>query len=232
MARQPNRLTKGEQTRAAIIREATAMAARDGLEGLTIGALAEQAGMSKSGVFAHFGSREDLQLAVLAAYREVFVTEILSPSLSCERGLARLVAICNHWLAYTARGAQSGCILVSAAFEYHSRPGAVRDELVDMVNGWQAEVAVAIKQAVASGELIADTPVDDLVFGLNGIVLAVHHDARLLDDADAFARGRTALMRLLITALSPEASAKLHQMIHADQEPATSATAPDPSSTN
>jgi AcrR family transcriptional regulator len=227
MAKPSNRLTKGEQTRATIVRQATAMAARDGLEGLTIGALAEQAGMSKSGVFAHFGSREDLQLAVLAGYREYFLQEILLPSLALERGLARLVAICNRWLAYTARGAQSGCILVSAAFEYHSRPGAVRDELVDMVNGWQAEVAVAARQAIDTGELRADTSVDDLVFGLNGIVLAVHHDARLLDDADAFARGRAALERLLATALNPAANAAVSQMLHAD--PAQPSGSSDPS---
>lgn len=208
-SRKNGRLTKGEQTRATIVRQATAMAARDGLEGLTIGALAEQAGMSKSGVFAHFGSREDLQLAVLAGYRELFVQEILVPALNRQRGLPRLLAIANNWLAYTARGAQSGCILVSAAFEYHSRPGAVRDALVQMVNGWHAELLTAIAHAIQTGELKPDTRPEDLVFELNGIVLAVHHDARLLDDPDAFARGNKALTRLLALAVTPSFSDQL-----------------------
>ncbi|MGB7183479.1 MAG: TetR/AcrR family transcriptional regulator [Burkholderiaceae bacterium] len=192
---------KGQQTKASIIVAATEMAARDGLEGLTIGALADRAGMSKSGVFAHFGSREELQLAALNAYEQVFINEILAPALKQPRGLSRLVHLVERWLAYTANEARSGCILVSAAFEYHSRPGAVRDALVAMISGWQRELATAIKQAVQTGELLPDTDVDDLVFGLNGVVLAVHHDARLLQDADAFSRGRSAFNRLLQTAL-------------------------------
>lgn len=190
-------MKKGQQTKATIVTVALEMAARDGLEGLTIGALAERTSMSKSGVFAHFGSREDLQLAVLKAYELRFISDVLTPSLQHERGFARFNALAESWLAYTARDANIGCILVTGAFQYHGRPGAVRDRIVQMVNAWQQEVGVAIEHAVQAGELRDDVDVDDLVFGLNGIVLAVHHDARLLEDERAFERGRSAFHRLL-----------------------------------
>jgi AcrR family transcriptional regulator len=111
-------LRKGEQTRAAIVEAALELAARDGLEGLTIGPLAERMAMSKSGVFAHFGSREDLQIAVLKAYERGFVDEVLLPSLRERRGLPRLRAIFDHWLERTAIEAARGCIWISGAAEY------------------------------------------------------------------------------------------------------------------
>ena len=127
-------MRKGEQTRAAIVDAALEMSARDGLEGLTIGALAERMRMSKSGVFAHFGSREDLQIAVLKAYERRFVDDILVPALKEKRGLPRLRAVFSRWLDRTAIEAASGCIWISGAVEYDDRPGSVREELVAMVS--------------------------------------------------------------------------------------------------
>src|SRR5512137_2572656 len=167
----PSPMRKGEQTRAAIVASALDLAARAGLEGLTIGALAERMQMSKSGVFAHFGSREDLQIAVLKEYERRFVDEILMPALKERRGLARVRSIFGRWLERTAIEAASGCIWVSGAVEYDDRPGPVRDELVSMVRSWQRELVRAIQQAIDSGEFRADVVPDDVVFDLYSAVL-------------------------------------------------------------
>jgi len=190
-------LRKGQQTRAAIVNAALEQAARAGLEGLTIGALAEQMHMSKSGVFAHFGSREDLQIAVLKAYEQRFIDEVLKPSLRQVRGLPRLLAILNHWLERTVIEAALGCIWISGASEYDDRPGAVRDELVSMVQGWQREISRAIGQSIHEGHLREDTDVNDLVFGIYGVILVLHHDSRLMRSAEALPRARRAIDRLL-----------------------------------
>lgn len=190
-------MRKGEQTRMAIVAAALELASRHGLEGLTIGALAERMQMSKSGVFAHFGSREDLQIAVLKEYERRFADEVLLPGLAAARGQPRLEAIFDRWLERTAIEAAQGCIWVSGASEYDDRPGAVRDELVAMVRSWQRELGRAIAQAVEVGHLRADTEVDDLVFELYGVMLVLHHDARLLNSTDAVARARRAFRRLM-----------------------------------
>ncbi len=199
-------MRKGEQTRSAILDAACELAARDGLEGLTIGALAERMGMSKSGVFAHFGSREDLQIAVLKAYERRFVEDVLKPGLDAPRGLERLRAIFGHWLDRTAVEAASACIWISGATEYDDRPGSVRDELVGMVRSWQRELVRAIRQAIDTGELRADTDPGELVFDLYGVILVLHHDARLMDSSDAPARARRAFDRLIDAYRAPEAA--------------------------
>ncbi|MGZ8255707.1 MAG: TetR/AcrR family transcriptional regulator, partial [Burkholderiaceae bacterium] len=118
---------KGEMTRAAIVEAAMDIAAREGLEGLTIGTLADQMQMSKSGVFAHFGSREDLQLAVLREYVGRFVDDVLRPAVKKPRGLPRLEAILDRWVAFLAREISRGCIMIAGAVEYDDRPGPQRD---------------------------------------------------------------------------------------------------------
>lgn len=208
-------MRKGEQTRAAIVAAAVDLAARNGLEGLTIGALAERMRMSKSGVFAHFGSREDLQIAVLKAYERRFVDDVLVPGLKAPRGLPRLRAIFGHWLERTAIEAAQGCIWVSGATEYDDRPGAIRDELVSMVRAWQRELARAIEQAVANGDLAPELDPRDLVFDLYGVILVLHHDARLLDSPDALQRARRAFDRVLRPYLAPRTT--LHHEETTDQ---------------
>lgn len=190
-------LRKGQQTRAAIVDAALEQASRTGLEGLTIGALAEQMHMSKSGVFAHFGSREELQIAVLKAYEQRFIDAILKPALREPRGLPRLQALLNQWLQRTVIEAALGCIWISGASEYDDRPGAVRDELVSMIKGWQQEISRAIGQAVREGHLRSDGDVDDLVFGIYGVVLVLHHDSRLMRSVEALPRARRAIDQLL-----------------------------------
>ena len=195
--RPPGAQRKGEQTRAAIVEAALELAARDGLEGLTIGALAERMRMSKSGVFAHFGSREDLQIAVLKAYERRFVDEVLLPGLKERRGLPRLRAIFERWIERTAIEAARGCIWISGATEYDDRPGAVREELVAMVRSWQRELSRAIQQAVETGDLPVGLDVQELLFQLYGVILVLHHDGRLLGSPDAVVRARRSFDRLV-----------------------------------
>jgi len=190
-------MKKGEQTRALIVATALELAGRQGLEGLTIGSLAERMKMSKSGVFAHFGSREELQLAVLKAYEQRFVAAVLRPGLEAPRGLARLQAILARWLDRTAQEAVSGCLWIAGAAEYDDRPGAVREELVATVRGWQNELSRAIRQAVETGELSDRLDVDELVFQIYGVVLVLQHDGRLLGSVDALPRARRSIARLI-----------------------------------
>ncbi|HEY0877947.1 MAG TPA: TetR/AcrR family transcriptional regulator [Zeimonas sp.] len=193
----PRKPRKGERTRVAIVEAALELAAREGLEGLTIGALAARMQMSKSGVFAHFGSREDLQIAVLKSYERRFVDDVLLPALGAQRGLARLRAIFERWLARTAVEAESGCVWISAATEYDDRSGHVRDELVSMIRSWQRECTRAIEQAIVVGDLAPDVDPQDLLFAIYGIILVVHHDARLLNSPGAVARARRAFDRVV-----------------------------------
>ena len=190
-------MRKGELTRAAIVDAALTLSSRDGLEGITIGTLAERMRMSKSGVFAHFGSREDLQIAVLQEYERRFVSDILLPALELPRGLPRLRALLDRWLARTAQEAASGCIWISGAAEYDDRPGSVRDALVAMVRAWQRELVRAIQQTIDAGHLHPQARAADLAFDAYGVILVLHHDARLLKSPDAVDRARRAIDRLL-----------------------------------
>ena len=192
-------LRKGEQTRHAVLDAAIDLASSQGLEGLTIGGLAERLQMSKSGVYAHCGSREELQLAVLREYEKRFINEILRPSVRESRGLARLRAIVARWFERTAAEAESGCIRISGAVEYDDRPGPVRDELVRMVRSWQGEVRRAIEKCRECGELPASLDEQVLGFEINGLVLALHHDARFMNNPGALGNAQTAFERLLTT---------------------------------
>jgi AcrR family transcriptional regulator len=188
---------KGELTRAAIVEAAMEIAAREGLEGLTIGTLADRMQMSKSGVFAHFGSREDLQLAVLKEYVRRFVDEVLRPAVRKPRGLPRLEAILDRWVAFLAREISVGCIMIAGGFEYDDRPGPQRDAMVSIITGWKAELLKAIRQAVAEGQLKRGVDAQQMVFEAYGVMLAMHQDARLLRSADSGRRARAALRRLI-----------------------------------
>ena len=197
---------KGDQTRAAIVQAALATASREGLEGLTIGTLADQMRMSKSGVFAHFGSREDLQLAVLREYVRNFIDEVLRPAVRKPRGLPRLRAILERWVAYLARELTQGCIMIAGAVEYDDRPGPQHDAMVAIIAGWKAELLKAIRQAVDEGHLTAGIDAQQMVFEIYGLMLAMHQDARLLRSADSARRARTGLARLLAAAAAGTSS--------------------------
>ena len=197
---------KGELTRAAIVDAALAIARRDGLEGLTIGDLAAQMRMSKSGVFAHFGSREELQRAVLAEYAARFVSAVLAPAVRKRRGLARLQAILDNWLKLMRREIEQGCLMISGSIEYDDRPGPMRDAVVDIIRGWSAELQRAIEDAKATGELRTDTDASQLAFEIYGLMLGFHQNARLLRAADSTRRARAGLQRLIEDVRSAPAS--------------------------
>ncbi len=196
-------LRKGEQTRVSILDAALDMASRDGLEGLTIGSLADRMGMSKSGVFAHFGSREDLQIEVLRLYHQQFEQEVFYPSLREPRGLPRLQALFARWVDRVSREIASGCIYISGAVEYDDRPGPIREQLVDMVRLWQQALRRAAGQAIAEGHLLPQTDADQLVFEMYGLVLALHHDARFIRSPRAVAHAQSGFARLIDAARSP-----------------------------
>lgn len=198
MSKTVHRVRKGEQTRAAIIDAALDQAARDGLEGLTIGSLAERMRMSKSGVFAHFGSREDLQIAVLKEYERRFAADVLAASLDAPRGLARLTAMLGRWIEKSTREAErGGCLWISGAAEYDDRPGAVRDELVAMVRAWKDALSRAIRLSIETGELRTDADVSEMIFDIYGVILVLHHDSRLLASPSAGERARRAITRVI-----------------------------------
>jgi AcrR family transcriptional regulator len=190
-------MRKGEQTRAAILEVALDLASRDGLEGLTIGLLAEKMGMSKSGVFAHFGSREDLQIAVLKQYNHLFEQDVFYPSLKMPRGLPRLQELYTRWIKRVSVEIASGCIYISGAVEYDDRPGAIREELVHMVSALQNALRRCVQICVDEGHLPADTDPQQMVFEMYGLVLALHHDARFIKRPGSVERAHNGFARLV-----------------------------------
>jgi AcrR family transcriptional regulator len=194
---------KGELTRTAIVGMALELASRDGLEGVTIGMLADKMNMSKSGVFAHFGSREDLQLEVLKLYHHQFAQEVFYPSLKEQRGLPRLQAMFGKWIRRVTVEIASGCIYISGAAEYDDRPGAIRDALVGMVCAWQEALHRCVGMAIDCGHLRNDTDPQQMVFEMYGIILALHHDARFVQRAGSAERAQVSFERLLQSYVNP-----------------------------
>lgn len=201
----PKYLRKGEQTRAAILDVALELASRDGLEGLTIGLLAEKMKMSKSGVFAHFGSREDLQIEVVRLYHNRFEQDVFYPSIKETRGLPRLEAMFARWIKLVTVEIALGCIYISGAVEYDDRPGAIRDHLVAMVQAWRDALERCITQAMEQGHLREGIDVAQMVYEIYGLVLALHHDARFLNIPGSVERAQASFGRL-IDSYRPEGS--------------------------
>ncbi len=196
--------TKGEQTRTAILDAALNVARRLGLEGLTIGTLADATGMSKSGLFAHFGSREDLQLAVLDHGAKQYGEMVLMPALKIDRGLPRLKALFERWLDWTLQTATpGGCIMISTAHEYDDRPGPIRDAAVEMQRRGTGVSERAVRLAVEEGHLKNDTDPEQIAFEMLGIVLASHNHGRLLGDKAARKRALAAFDALIARHAAP-----------------------------
>jgi AcrR family transcriptional regulator len=193
----PRALHKGQQTRATILDAALGLASHMGLEGLSIGALAEVTQMSKSGVFAHFGSREELQISVIREYHARFEEEVFFPAIQELRGLPRLRALFERWIRRVSVELDSGCIYISGAVEFDDRPGPVRDALASMVRAWHAALERAIRVAIEEGHLQTDTDPTQMLFELHGLILALHHDARFLRIPGALDRARAGFERTL-----------------------------------
>ncbi len=189
---------KGADTRQLILDRAAQLASQVGLEGLTIGRLAGALDLSKSGLFAHFRSKEALQLEVLEHAAARFVEAVVKPALAAPRGLPRLRAIFEHWRRWPERSAlPGGCFFVQAAAELDDRPGPPRDLLVRQQKDWLDLIANVARSAVSEGHLRRDLDPEAFAFELWGVMLAWHHATRLLGDARADARARDAFEALL-----------------------------------
>ncbi len=196
-AREGRALHKGQQTKAAIVDAALGLATQIGLEGLSIGALAEVTQMSKSGVFAHFGSREELQISVIREYHHRFEEEVFYPALSAERGLPRLRAMFANWMQRTSVEIDSGCIYISGAVEFDDRPGPVRDALASSVMTWHAALRRTIIMARELGHLRADVDEEQMLFEIHGLILALHYEARFLKNPGSIQRANTGFDHIL-----------------------------------
>jgi AcrR family transcriptional regulator len=174
-------VSKGEQTRQAVLEQATVIAARLGLAGLTIGTLASSAGLSKSGLYAHFGSKEELQLATLGHAREVFIDRVLRPALAAPRGEPRLRELFGRWLA-TGRDLPAGCLYMSSKPEFDDRPGRVRDQLVRDYRDLLDSIGQMVRAGIDEGQLRPDADPAQFAQELDGIVMGFFFAHRLLGD--------------------------------------------------
>jgi len=190
---------KGEETRERILGHALAMTSTVGLEGLSIGALAKETGMSKSGLFAHFESKEELQLQILRNACERFVETVISPALLQPRGEPRLRALFLNWIAWEKRRT-GGCPFVAVSYELDDRPGVLRDALVALQRDWIETIATAARIAIEEGHFLADLDVEQLAHEIYGCFLGFHTYFRLLRDPRATERAQVNFDRLLDSA--------------------------------
>lgn len=190
---------KGVATKSLILSAALEIASKAGLEGLSIGGLAEKVGMSKSGVFAHFGSREELQVEVVRAYHHSFQELVFLPALLKPKGLPRFNHMINAWLKSSVGEDTSSCFFISGAAEFDDRPGIVRDELVKSVQEWRSALLRAIQESIALGHLQKKTDAQALLFQIYSLVLGAHHDSRFLDNSKSLSIANKLIKQILVT---------------------------------
>lgn len=190
-------MQKGQHTKQIIVDAALGLAAQIGLEGLSIGTLAEVTQMSKSGVFAHFGSREELQISVIREYYARFSDEVFFPAMDELRGLPRVRALFANWMKRVAVELQSGCIFISGAVEFDDRPGPVRDALASSVKTWLAAMYRAVVQAKEEGQLDQAADEKQMAFEIHGLILALHYEARFLNNPESIKRANKGFENIL-----------------------------------
>jgi AcrR family transcriptional regulator len=199
---------KGEATRQAVLGRALSLASRVGLDGLTIGALAEELGLSKSGLFAHFRSKEALQVQVLEHAASLFVDAVVRPALRAPRGEPRVRAVFEKWLAWdSSKAVPGGCVFVAAATELDDQPGPARDYLVRAQRDWLDTLATCFRTGISEGHFRADADPEQFAHDLHGVMLAYHHAARLMREPRAEERARAAFESLLGAARRPRRAA-------------------------
>jgi AcrR family transcriptional regulator len=190
--------TKGERTRHAILDTAAALATEEGLEPLSIGRLAEATRMSKSGLFAHFGSKEELQLATVDHAAGLFVREVIAPAREAPKGLPRVWALCENMVDYAQREVfPGGCFFAAAAFEFNRRPGPVRDRIEHMLSTWLSYLEHAVEQAQQTGELVQSPSARQIAFELDALAQAANAQFQLFRDERVFAEARRAIRERL-----------------------------------
>jgi AcrR family transcriptional regulator len=199
----------GERSRRTILDAAARLATTEGLDGLSIGRLADHIGMSKSGLYAHFGSKEELQLATIDTAGEIFAAEVVAPAGQAAGPLAKLELLCESFLSHVERGVfPGGCFFASAAAEFDTHPGAVKERLAGFQRGWMTMLVQLVDEAQASGELRAEDP-SQLAFELNAYLLLANNAFLLQDDPAATGRARTAVAARLAASraqVGPQAS--------------------------
>ena len=191
-------MSKGQLTRQTILEHAAGLASRIGLEGLSIGKLAEALNLSKSGLFAHFRSKEALQIQVMEHAAERFVETVIKPALKAPRGIPRLRAIFDRWRKWPeANSMAGGCLFVAAATELDDRPGPARDYLVQQQKDWQETLATIAKTAISEGHFSDDVEPEQFAFEFYGIMLAYHFSSRLGIDPEADLKADRAFKALI-----------------------------------
>ena len=203
----PRRQARGLRTREAILARAVNIASVQGLEGLTVGSLAEQLRMSKSGLFAHFGSKEGLQLATVEKARQMFIEQVTRPAITARKGMPRLWKIIDLWLALVEKNVfKGGCFFSAVSFEFDSRRGLVRDRIAAIMHEWIGVITRAVYEAQKAGHVDPKADPTRLAFEVHAIAMGAHWAYQLLDDRQAYSRARTTVLeklRSVATAHSP-----------------------------
>ena len=190
--------TKGQRTRNSILEAAAALATEEGLDPLSIGRLADATGMSKSGLFAHFGSKEELQLATVDHAAKLFVGEVIDPARGAPKGLARIWALCDHMIGYSERQVfPGGCFFAATSFEFNNRPGPVRDRIESMIRSWLSYLEHAVEQAQEAGELDPKVSAREIAFQLDAFAQASNAQYQLFRDPQVFDDARRAIQERL-----------------------------------
>ena len=196
------RLAKSGRTRAAILEQAIQLASVVGLDGLSIGALAQRMHLSKSGLFAHFGSKDALQLAIIETGFLRFAELVIGPAQRRPRGVETLWALFDGWVRWSHERLDGGCLFVTASVEFDDRPGPVREYLVEAYRQFHAVIGAAVQRAATEGDMRADVDVPQFINDFNGVMLGYNLADRLFHDPDAERRAHRALERLLEDAKS------------------------------
>jgi AcrR family transcriptional regulator len=202
----PRRRSEGERSRQTILEAAARLATVEGLEGLSIGRLADEVGMSKSGLYAHFRSKLDLQLATIDTADEVFRREVVEPGRTAAPGTARVLALCDAFLSHVERGVfPGGCFFAAAAAEMNVRPGPLRDRIAEWVAGWMQAIGDAVREAQAQGEISSDVDPAQLAFETNALLVGANLAYPLFGDPSILQRARLGIRERLRTAEGSQA---------------------------
>jgi len=203
---------RASKTRHEILRISMDIASAEGLEGISIGRLATELGMSKTGIFAHFGSKEQLQLATVDAAKQVFMEQVVQPVLAQPTGVPRLLAMLESWIGYVERIVfRGGCFFAAAAAEFDSRPGLVRDEIAKPSKAWLIALRDEVAFAQSSKQLRADVDPAQLAFELHAYVQEANWAFNLFSDKCAFSRARQAIVRSIAAASEKQIPKKSHE---------------------
>jgi AcrR family transcriptional regulator len=193
-ARKRRTRSDGERSYRAILDAAARLATLEGLEGLSIGRVANEIGMSKSGLFSHFDSKQELQLATIATAEAIYAAEVIEPALELPEGLERLAALCERFLSYIDRGVfPGGCFFLSSAAEADTRPGPIRDRLRAILADWDELLKTNLRTAQHDGDLARDTDIDQLTFEINALLHEANGHYLLHRNATALDHARTAI---------------------------------------